>query len=960
MTHELEKHGEIFYSVQDPFLKIRRPTASNPDYPSMEYFDPSTPTPFRTIDLPQTPGEYNRDNLVWEVTTEGGITYHFEPALYVRDCSNGDWTPSELRVVHRFTKWVLTEVRDTTPTTPNRLTFSYDYEGSLLAVNVPVDCSNHDYTADARIQVRAVRVKEISYGPNGAFKLKLFYQNREDRAQHFDETGYQVFWTRKYLQRVEVMANNTLLHKLVLGMTAFINPAAPSQSRLYLSTITHYGTGSNALPPTSYTYGSGTTDGHMVTVNNGYQGRVEVTYGGSSGGMVVQQERRRGGGSDPDIVTSYWYTTTWDNEAGGFAEAEMTLVGSGALIGSGQPDTRIRQWFHTTTNQHRWKGKLSKTETRAGLGVTNNLLARSLQTWNETSVGTPGGMHFVYLQDKTEYVGDPNGTDPPLRYTKSVNTYDAAYGNLLLTRLYSEAAPTIPYRTIKRVYSPRNDGTTYIVNRVAEEKLFAGSESGTCQGQTRTIYDNYSGYAAYNQAPTAGQLKEVWQAGQGGTGCDANWMRSTAYGYDQWGNRWSETAANGSVVTTAFDSTFHAYAMSVTVQPASQLGGATLTTTYTRYGMNATAGGSGLVGQIQSETDANEAVTLYTYDTFGRLTEVRKPGAGFSNPATEKIVYTTDQGLYVQRHLLRDDGNGDASASATYLEERTFYDGLGRVRQVQKEYSSSQWSLASQRYDGLGSLAAASAPYTGTVSGVTYQAVNWSGLAATQSTSDRLGRVTQVTQADGSTVRTYYQNRQTAMLDELNHQTISESDAFGRLASVKQYDLTLAPGAAPNWGATVYGQASYSYDVADRLKQMTGPDGAVTTIGYDLAGRKTSMSDPDMGAWSYTYDTAGNLQTQTDARGCVITFSYDGLNRVKGKTYSGSSGCSATAVGYTYDSGTTGKGRRTGMSDSSGSAKLDLRRPRTGNAGEQGHQRNGRRNLRDAVGDTTRRIGRCG
>ncbi|MBK6562014.1 hypothetical protein [Candidatus Amarobacter glycogenicus] len=82
-------------------------------------------------------------------------------------------------------------------------------------------------------------------------------------------------------------------------------------------------------------------------------------------------------------------------------------------------------------------------------------------------------MTFVYPQDKTDYVADPNGTNPPLRYTRSVFTYDAAYGNLLLTRLYSEAAPTIPYRTIKRVYSPRNDGTTYIVNRVAEEKLFA-------------------------------------------------------------------------------------------------------------------------------------------------------------------------------------------------------------------------------------------------------------------------------------------------------------------------------------------------------------------------------------------------------------------------------------------------------------------------------------------------------
>ncbi|WP_343391854.1 hypothetical protein [Candidatus Amarobacter glycogenicus] len=137
-------------------------------------------------------------------------------------------------------------------------------------------------------------------------------------------------------------------------------------------------------------------------------------------------------------------------------------------------------------------------------------------------------------------------------------------------------------------------------------------------------------------------------------------------------------------------------------------------------------------------------------------------------------------------------------ASATYLEERTFYDGLGRVRQVQKEYSSGQWSLVSQRYDGLGNLAASSAPYTSTVSGVTYQAVNWSGLAATQSTSDRLGRVTQVTQADGSKTCTYYQNRQTAVIREqitiqgndITYrylQALTETDAWGRLASVKEY-----------------------------------------------------------------------------------------------------------------------------------------------------------------------------
>ena len=78
------------------------------------------------------------------------------------------------------------------------------------------------------------------------------------------------------------------------------------------------------------------------------------------------------------------------------------------------------------------------------------------------------------------------------------------------------------------------------------------------------------------------------------------------------------------------------------------------------------------------------------------------------------------------------------------------------------------------------------------------------------------------------------------------------------------------------------------------------------------------MSDPDMGDWSYTYDTLGNLKTQTDARGCMTTISYDELNRLYGKTYSGTD-CSTPAVTYTYDYGTNGKGHRTGMTDGSGS-----------------------------------------
>ncbi len=79
-----------------------------------------------------------------------------------------------------------------------------------------------------------------------------------------------------------------------------------------------------------------------------------------------------------------------------------------------------------------------------------------------------------------------------------------------------------------------------------------------------------------------------------------------------------------------------------------------------------------------------------------------------------------------------------------------------------------------------------------------------------------------------------------------------------------------------------------------------------------------------MGAWSYGYDVFGNLNSQTDARGCSTSVLYDDLNRPTQKTYSGPGACATTSqVNYTYDSvvgGNNGLGRRTGMTDGSGSS----------------------------------------
>ena len=99
----------------------------------------------------------------------------------------------------------------------------------------------------------------------------------------------------------------------------------------------------------------------------------------------------------------------------------------------------------------------------------------------------------------------------------------------------------------------------------------------------------------------------------------------------------------------------------------------------------------------------------------------------------------------------------------------------------------------SQQANALGAVIGATPPYIGTTPGV-YQPFNWTTppQPVTRTVYDSLGRVMQVTQPDGSVVKTFYHGRQTATLDALSHQTIREVDAFGRLSRSQQFEGSYA------------------------------------------------------------------------------------------------------------------------------------------------------------------------
>jgi len=409
--------------------------------------------------------------------------------------------------------------------------------------------------------------------------------------------------------------------------------------------------------------------------------------------------------------------------------------------------------------------------------------------------------------------------------------------------------------------------------------------------------------------------------------------------YDAWGNLTAITDARGHTTTFGYDPQ-GVYR----IWERNALG---YTTSYEYYGINESDPGQGRgpVGALKRVVDPNGAATAYTYDPFGRLRTVVRPGDSWAFPTEEWLYYDgvdrpfTDRWPLLIVHLVRGTPGVSWCSGGLAAWERRFYDSLGRLVEVQTPgpgwncSSGGQEVVRYTRYDALGRVAEESMPYfvpqyvySTTPDGKVVTPYRNPDLSQprTRTTYDALGRVAQVTGPDGSLTRKAYQGGRELVLDPNGHQTEYERDGLGRLVAVREYYGTYSQ---PTWNpAETLAETRYWYDAAGNLIAVRDALGNVTRIQYDPLGRKTAMDDPSMGHWEYRYDAAGNLVKQRDARGQALCFYYDALNRLVGKTYhSGVVDLDGLvcpggpyAVSYAYDQGANGIGRRTGMTDTTG------------------------------------------
>jgi YD repeat-containing protein len=288
-----------------------------------------------------------------------------------------------------------------------------------------------------------------------------------------------------------------------------------------------------------------------------------------------------------------------------------------------------------------------------------------------------------------------------------------------------------------------------------------------------------------------------------------------------------------------------------------------LTTTYSDYDA------AGNPGRI---TDPNGVETTYTYDGRNRIVSVEAAGIA------ETVNFNT-----AGRLAAITDGAG-----------RTFsfsYDSTyGRL----KEIGDPAENVIRYAYDHQGNPVEESA-YDPAEIRHYYLRFDYHG-------PDRPGKLWKVINPDDTATVFEYDGagQVTAVTDPLGSRTSYRYDTRRRLIQIIQ------PG-----GVTT----SLSYDRHGNLARVTDAEGHITAYTYDDLGRLVQTISPDTGVTLYTYDAAGNLHSKTDAGGVTATYRYDPSGRLTDISYPGG----LEDVSLSYDEGTYGKGRLSGLGDPSGS-----------------------------------------
>ncbi|MCD9024089.1 S8 family serine peptidase [Cohnella silvisoli] len=358
----------------------------------------------------------------------------------------------------------------------------------------------------------------------------------------------------------------------------------------------------------------------------------------------------------------------------------------------------------------------------------------------------------------------------------------------------------------------------------------------------------------------------------------------TSYTYDGYGNLASETKPNGSVYLYQYD------VMNRLKKTMFKTNNENVPVTLDTTSYAVLAGGSSQKKQTVYFSDADTAITTWTYDSNGREASViRADGTSVS----------TD---YFANGTIK--STKDARGNSTYYR----YDGLNRLTGSWSPLDGGKYSYKGIAYDRTGrkTMEQTGKDAVSLYSIPSGDRVMWSktsyttdGLVAQTFTSaggrtafqyDEEGRVVRedvFTSAEESLINEYTYDYRSKPTEKKQH--VRNGDLAGNDFTDDSDTILLT---------------SYAYDAEGNLLNQTTPDGIVTSMTYDLLGRvlKTKTEGVDenglpteITAFS-TYDWAGKTLTNTDPKGNLTSFAYDQRGNLLNQT-----DALGGVTAYTYD-----------------------------------------------------------
>lgn len=308
-------------------------------------------------------------------------------------------------------------------------------------------------------------------------------------------------------------------------------------------------------------------------------------------------------------------------------------------------------------------------------------------------------------------------------------------------------------------------------------------------------------------------------------------------------------------------------------------------------------------GPLASQADANGNVTVYEYDSRGRIATISRGPSATS--LKERIAYTYDTATgrkSVEQYL------GMESGSWVEKKRESFaYDSLSRlVTQTHPDTTTVAYT-----YDEGGAVATVKDENHSTPN-TTYTYDPAQRLASVQQTLaaasggsvltsyayDIAGNLTQVTDPNGNNTTYVYDDfgSMTFQMSPVTGQTTYSYDLAGNLSATEEENGTTARTydelnrvlSASSSRSSGSEEVTWTYDDASadrfgigRVATMTSPDSS-TTYSYE---RRGLLRQEDLSIWgdpfvqSYRYDAAGNRTSIGYPSGRVVTYGFDFAGR---------------------------------------------------------------------------------